>query len=799
MLTLNKSSFDQGISQAEGQAEGFGSKLKSGLGTAAKVGTAAIAAMGTAAVATTKSLLDGAAEAAVYGDNIDKMSQKIGISAEAYQEWDAIFQHSGTSIDSLQAGMKTLRTAMDSVRDGATGGEVDLSKLTKAQTKYENALLDVDKAQINYNAAVAKSGENSDAAAKALIDLQKAQNKVTEAESNYIAAQEASAPKLSDAALALQELGISAVTSSGELRSEEDVFAETIAALQGMTNETERARYASLIFGRTGTELGALLNTSAEDTEAMRQKVHELGGVMSDEAVKAAAAYQDSLQDMQTAFSGIKRGITSEFLPAITTVMDGITAIATGDDSGLGMLTDGINAFIEGLNETVPKVLSIGAQIVESLITSISQNAPMIIESAADIVSSFAEGIVNNISTLADSAVLVVQTLIGKTSEMLPKLISAGLEIVKSLAKGISQNIKSITQTAVEVIVSIAETLTEPDTLTSILDAGLQIIVGLAQGLLEAIPTLIESLPLVIDNIVTFILDSIPLIIDAGVQLLTSLVSNMDTIVNSIVSAIPVIISNIINSIIDAIPQIIEAGVKLLVSLVQNLPEIITNTVSVLPKLITGIADGLLSDGNIIKIAMVGVTLFASIVKELPTIIFEILKAIPQIITSIVSEFNNLMYKIVEIGKNIVNGIWQGIESAGNWLGEQVSGFFGNIVNGVCDFLGIHSPSTVFAGIGENMALGVGEGFSDEFKGIKDDINGQMDFSGTASFDLNRDISTSYSGAESVYNASRNNAATEARERQPLIVVVQLESGLELARALIEDINDAKRIDGYAY
>lgn len=711
MLTLNKSSFDQGISQAEGQAEGFGSKLKSGLGTAAKVGTAAIAAMGTAAVATTKSLLDGAAEAAVYGDNIDKMSQKMGLSAEAYQEWDAIMQHSGTSIESLQAGMKTLANAVE-------------------------------------------SGNG-----------------------------------------AFERLGISQEMIA-EMNNE-DLFSATISALQNVENETERTYLAGQLLGRGATELGALLNTSAEDTEAMRQRVHELGGVMSDEAVKAAAAYQDSLQDMQTAFSGIKRGITSEFLPAITTVMDGITAIATGDDSGLGMLTEGINAFIEGLNETVPKVLSIGAQIVESLITSISQNAPMIIESAADIVSSFAEGIVNNIFTLANSAVLVVQTLIGKTSEMLPKLISTGLEIVRSLAKGISQNIKSITQTAVEVIVSIAETLTEPDTLTSILDAGLQIVIGLTEGILEAIPTLIESLPLVIDNIVTFILDSIPLIIDTGTQLLTSLVSNMDTIVNSIVSAIPVIISNLINSIISAIPQIIDSGVKLLVSLIQNLPLIITQIVSAIPLIISGITEGIF--GNLDKIIMAGVQLFVSLIQNLPTIIFEIVKAVPQIISGIVSAFGDLAYRIVEIGGNIISGIWEGIQSAGDWLFDQVGGFFGGIVDGVCDFLGIHSPSRVFAGIGENMALGVGEGFSDEFKDIKDDINGQMDFSGSASFDLKRDISTSYSGAESVYNASSNNAAVETRERQPLIVVVQLESGLELARALIEDINDAKRIDGYAY
>lgn len=710
VLTLDKAAFDKGIGEAESGATSFGSKLKSGLGTAAKTAGVALAAVGTAAVSTTKSLLDGAAEAAVYGDSIDKMSQKMGLSAEAYQEWDAIMQHSGTSIESLQAGMKTLANAVE-------------------------------------------SGNG-----------------------------------------AFERLGISQEMIA-EMNNEE-LFSATISALQNVENETERTYLAGQLLGRGATELGALLNTSAEDTEAMRQRVHELGGVMSDEAVKAAAAYQDSLQDMQTAFSGIKRGITSEFLPAITTVMDGITAIATGDDSGFGMLTEGINAFIEGLNETVPKIISIGSQIVESLITAISQSAPMIIESAADIVSSLAEGIINNIPTLASSAVLVVQTLISKTSEMLPKLISAGLEIVKSLAKGIVDNIKMMTQTAVEVVVSIAETLTEPDTLLDILDAGLQIILGLVDGIVSAIPTLVEALPVVVENIITVLLGSIPLIIDAGIQLLTSLVAALPDIITAVVAAIPKILSGIVNALINSIPLIIQAGVDLLISLVQNLPTIITEIVKAIPQIISGIVEGLF--GNIDKIIMAGVQLFVALIENLPTIIVEIVKAVPLIIGGIVDAFGSLMGSIIEIGGNLLKGIWEGITGAASWLWDQVSGFFGGLVDGICDFLGIHSPSTVFADMGKNMALGIGEGFDDEFDGIRKDMNDQMDFTATADVEVNR--KRNFTDTYSEYgNGGVGYSSASTGEKQPLIVVVQLESGLELARALIENINDAKRLDGLAY
>ena len=97
--------------------------------------------------------------------------------------------------------------------------------------------------------------------------------------------------------------------------------------------------------------------------------------------------------------------------------------------------------------------------------------------------------------------------------------------------------------------------------------------------------------------------------------------------------------------------------------------------------------------------------------------------------------FSDGMPNIIEIGKNIVNGIWEGIKSLAGWLKDNVKGFFGDIVNGAKNALGIHSPSTVFAGIGENMALGLGEGWDDEYGRISKNIKSGLDF-GTASVDF---------------------------------------------------------------
>ena len=221
--------------EAESAGKSGGIKLGNALGTGMKAAGATIAAAGAAVAGITSSFISASGAAAEYGDNIDKMSQKMGISAEAYQEWDAIMQHSGTSIEALKPSMKTL-------------------------------------------AQQAEKGSD-----------------------------------------AFQKLGIS--EEEVATLSQEDLFARVISGLQGMEEGTERTAITAQLLGKGATELGALLNTSAEETQAMRDRVHELGGVMSDEAVKAAAAYQDQLQDMQTAFSGLSRNLMSEFLPDMTNVM----------------------------------------------------------------------------------------------------------------------------------------------------------------------------------------------------------------------------------------------------------------------------------------------------------------------------------------------------------------------------------------------------------------------------------------------------------------------------------------------
>ena len=457
-----------------------GSIAKTGLGVAA----AGFAAVTAAAVGTTKALADGVTETAAYGDNIDKMSQKMGISAEAYQEWDAVMQHSGASMDSLQGAFKTL------------------AKQTEANAEE------------------------------------------------------------------FKKLGIS--EKDLQTMSQEEIFAKTIEGLQGMEEGAERTTIATKLLGKGGMELGALLNTSAEETQAMKDKVHELGGVMSDEAVKAAAAFQDSLQDMQTAFGGLKKNLSSEFLPAVTEVMDGLTLIFSGDTTaGLDKINQGVNELSQRLMDVLPTVVQLGGNIIMSLADAIVQNLPTLITVGLDIINELIAGVVQALPQLLQAAMQIIQGLVDALIANLPQFIDVALQMIVTLAKGIAQALPELIPQTVEVITKIVETLI--DNIDLLIDAALELIMGLANGLIKALPKLIEKAPEIIEKLVAALIKNIPKLVKCALDLIIALAGGLIKAIPELVKSIPEIIKAIINGFKDAWPEMKQAGIDMIKGLGEGI------------------------------------------------------------------------------------------------------------------------------------------------------------------------------------------------------------------------------------
>lgn len=376
------------------------------ISVAAKAGASAVTAIATAAAAAGAAMIKVTSDTAAYADNIDKASQKLGVSAEFYQEWEAVLQHSGTSMSSMTATFKTLANA----------------------------------------------------------------------------AQDMSA----DQQAAFEKLGIS-IEDVASL-STEDLFEQVISGLQQMEEGTERTAIATDLLGRGAMEMGALLNTSAEDTQKMIDTVHELGGVMSDEAVKAGAAFQDSLQDLKTSLNGLKNNLAAEFLPSMVEVMDGLAAVFSGDSSGIEKAKEGIQNFIDELSEQLPKVADFGGEVISALLEGISDNLTDITGVAVDIIGELVTELISLAPTLVDSAVEIIDQLFGFLQENAYVIADGAVSIITSLVNGISDLLPDLIPATVDIVMQVVKGIT--DNAGKLVAAALQLIMSLGAGLIEALPQL---------------------------------------------------------------------------------------------------------------------------------------------------------------------------------------------------------------------------------------------------------------------------------------------------------------------
>ncbi len=124
-IFINNDEANKSIAKTDENAQKTGKTFAEGVGKAAKWGAGILAAAGTAAAG----LISAATNAANTADNIDKMSQKIGISREAYQELDFALSQSGASVDNLQTGMKTLVNQMQSASEGTASASAIFDRL----------------------------------------------------------------------------------------------------------------------------------------------------------------------------------------------------------------------------------------------------------------------------------------------------------------------------------------------------------------------------------------------------------------------------------------------------------------------------------------------------------------------------------------------------------------------------------------------------------------------------------------------------------------------------------------------
>lgn len=447
-------------------------------------------------------------------------------------------------------------------------------------------------------------------------------------------------------------------------------------------------------------DFNAMLESCSSKAERNQLIMETLSGTYSDAASafyknnKELVASRDAQTTMLRTMSKladtvqkVKNNLVADFLPAISDTVDAFNDVINGVEGSDKALSDAISNLVTVAVQKLPEFLSFGANIITSILSGITQSIP---------------ALVAQIPT-------IVMSIVDALSQMLPQLAESGKEMLSVLADGLKNGIPRMLEVLPDVITSFLNYITE--NLPDILDKGTEIIVSLAQGIIDGIPKFLERLPELITSFVQFVTDNLPKIIEAGVTIAVNLAAGIIKAIPEIVKRLPEIVAAIAQGIMDLSMSIIEIGANIVGYMIQGIKNLFQSFVDIGKNIIGWVEDGIVALTE--TVAGWG----------------------KKIIDWLVSGIGGMWDTVVGIGKNIVNGIWEGIKSAWSAFTGWVMSGVDSIVSGVQGALGIHSPSRVFAGIGKNMALGLGEGWNREIGSIQKSITNGMDF-GTASVDF---------------------------------------------------------------
>ena len=687
---LNREKLDKLVGGLKQAGEIAGKTLVAGL----KAAAAAMAAIGAGAVATGKWIKDSLNVYADYEDSMKQVQATMGLTGvegeEAFKKLSEAAKEAGASTrfsasesaDALNylalAGYDAEQAidALPGVLTLAAAGGMDLAKASDLVTDSMAALgLEISDMD-SYMDMMARTSQKSN------TDVQQLGEGILVAGATMKnAGQELDTLNVMLGVLANR--GIKGSEGGTKLRnvimsltSPTSAAAKELDSLGiSVTDSSGNIREMNEIFEDLNEKLGGLSESdkmnalsnifNKQDLAAVNALLSGTGDEMNNLYNELANAEGAALQMSETMESGLAGSVRS-----LKSAYEGLQ-ITIGEQ--FSDMAGEVVGDVTSLVRDVTTILNDGFQ--EGDITAIGERISSFLMDGIKRISEYLPEVIEMVSIMLTE---LVNVLVALLPTLLPPLLEGAIALLTGIIDAIVGNIEPLIEMVVYLVTTVAEFIIE--NLPLLIEAAIQIVVALALGIADALPELIPSIVEAIILIVDTLLNNMDQILNAALQIIMGLAKGLVDALPRLIEALPKIISGIINFITNNLPLIIDMGIKIVLQLAVGL------------------------------------------IKAIP----QLVAAIPQIITAIITGIGKAAISIVQVGKNIVTGLWNGISSMVSWIKDKISGFVGGIVSGVKGVLGIKSPSTVFAGIGDNMAIGLGEGFDKAMNKVSDDIEGAI-------------------------------------------------------------------------
>ena len=675
-------------------------------------------------------------------------TEKFGESGEKTQQWQQAVNTATAELNKLERQLasntqviENQKQASDSMIDGEDNLRQSIEKINTTVKTLGTEML-----------AVTSAYDANDRSVEALTEQNIVLNKQIDVQKEKLArlqeGLDKSAVKFGENDEKTQEWQQEVNRATAELNQMERQLAENTRELAGNTGFAAAAKAAATGVAAAGTAVGALVKSSVEGYAACEQLVGGVETLFQSSSGKVVQYANNAYKTAGLSANEYMETVTG-FSASLLQSLNGDTAKAADiADKAITDMSDNANKMgYGGTKEEMQRLLSDAeklsgqkfdlssySDIIEAI--HVVQTEMGITGTTAKEASTTIQGSVGAVKSawenLAAGLAGDSQDLDQLIGSLIDSVATAGENVlprVEAALSGIGQMIEAAAPIVAEEVPKLAASI-----LPSMLDAGVQLLGGIVEGLVSAAPALAGPGAEIVGTLAENITAQLPGLTAAALAIIATLsagiADSLPELVPSVVDTVLQIVETLtdpanLDSITGAALEIITALAAGLISalpaLAERVPQIIANIVATLT-------------GNLPKIITMAGTIIAALANGLIQSIPVLVKSVPQIVTAIVKGFTSMGSQFKDIGKNIVNGVWQGIQGMASWIRQKVSGFFSGIVSGVKNVLGIHSPSKVFAGIGGYMAEGLGQGFGDEMGAVQRSIRRSMaELAGNAS------------------------------------------------------------------
>ncbi len=484
---------------------------------------------------------------------LNNMEREVRQNEDAINEMGNQVEGSSLKFDKFGSVLKGVGVAMGAIVVAASAAAIELGKeIVSAYADYEQLVGGIDTLFKDSSAEMQKYASN--AYKTAGMSANEYMETVTSFSASLISSLGGDTEKAVDYAnMAITDMSDNANKMGSSMESIQNAYQGFAKQNYGMLDNLK------LGYGGSKTEMERLLKdaeaisgvkydvSSYADVVSAIHEIQESMGVAGATALEAESTITGSIDSLQAAFSNLVIGFgdsNADMEQLTTNVVDAFKNVVTN-----------IIPIIENIVSALPGV-------IDAILLAITENLPMLVESATAIVMTLVEGLIQSLPQITDGALQLFLGLVNGILDNLPQLIDAALQMVLTLALGIVDALPELIPAIIETVVQIVDVLLQ--NMDKILDGAFKIITGLADGLVQAIPILMEALPQIIESFVSFFIGNLPKFIELGVLLNVELTKGLIKAIPQIVAQLPQIITAIINGFKSGLTQFEKVGKSML-------------------------------------------------------------------------------------------------------------------------------------------------------------------------------------------------------------------------------------------